>query len=325
MDTLWKSRKVMIVGAGAVGSTFAYALAQRGVADEICLTDLNRDFAAGQVLDLAHGLPFYPSVQIRLGEKSDYADAQVVVITAGAKQAPGESRLNLLQKNAAMVESIVDEIVSQKSQAVLVLATNPVDVLTYVALKRSGWPKGRVIGSGTVLDSARFRYLLSQHCKVDVSNVHAYILGEHGDSEVAAWSMTHVAGVPMDKYCPVCGNCRDWHGEREKIVREVRDSAYHIINYKGATYFGIGMSLTRIVGTILQDQNSVLTVSTLLTGEYGIRDVCLGIPAIVGQGGVKKIVQTELYPEEQSALEQSARTLKMSIASLYQVAGVEQG
>ncbi len=320
MDTLWKSRKVVIVGAGAVGSTFAYALAQRGVADEICLTDVNRDFAAGQVLDLAHGLPFYPSVQIRLGENSDYADAQVVVVTAGAKQSPGESRLNLLQKNAAMVESIVDEMIAQKSQAVLVLATNPVDVLTYVALKRSGWPKGRVLGSGTVLDSARFRYLISQHCNVDVTNVHAYILGEHGDSEVAAWSMTHVAGVSMEEYCPACGSCADWQVQRERIVKEVRDSAYHIINYKGATYFGIGMSLTRIVGTILQDQNSVLTVSTLLTGEYGLRDVCLGIPAIVGSSGVKRIVETKLSSDEQSALEASAQTLKKSIASLYRVA-----
>lgn len=324
MDTFWKSRKVVIVGAGAVGSTFAYALAQRGVADEICLTDINRDFAAGQVLDLAHGLPFYPSVQIRLGENSDYANAQVVVITAGAKQSPGESRLNLLQKNAAMVEAVVDEMAAQKSQAVLVLATNPVDVLTHVAMKRSGWPKGRVIGSGTVLDSARFRYLLSLHCKVDVGNVHAYILGEHGDSEVAAWSMTHVAGVSMDKYCPVCGNCKNWHGERDRIVQEVRDSAYHIISYKGATYFGIGMSLARIVGTILQDQNSVLTVSTYLDGEYGIGDVCLGIPAIVGQGGVKRIVEAPLYPEEQSALEASAKTLKQSIANLYRVADAEQ-
>jgi L-lactate dehydrogenase len=318
MDTLWKSRKVVIVGAGAVGSTFAYALAQKGTADEICLMDMNHDFATGQVLDLAHGLPFFPSVQIRVGENSDYADAQVIVVTAGAKQAPGESRLNLLQKNAAMVEAIVDEMVAQKSRAVLLLASNPVDVLTYVALKRSGWPKNRVIGSGTVLDSARFRYLLSQHCQVDVGNVHAYILGEHGDSEVAAWSMTHVAGVPMDKYCPVCGNCKNWHGERERIVREVKDSAYHIINYKGSTYFGIGMSLARIVGTILQDQDSVLTVSTYLDGEYGLRDVCLGIPAIVGQGGVKRIVQTELYPEEQSALEASARTLQERIASLKQ-------
>ena len=221
-----------------------------------------------------------------------------------------------MQKNAAIVEAIVDEIVAQKSQAVLLLASNPVDILTQVALKRSGWPKNRVIGSGTVLDSARFRYLISQHCKVDVGNVHAYILGEHGDSEVAAWSMTHVAGVAVDQYCPQCDNCRDWQSERERIVREVKKSAYHIINYKGATFYGIGMSLARIVGTILQDQNSVLTVSTYLEGEYGIQDVCLGIPCIVGQGGVKHIVQAELFPEEQSALERSAQTLKDGMASL---------
>ncbi len=318
MDTLWKSRKVVIVGAGAVGSTFAYALAQKGLADQICLLDANSDFAKGQALDLAHGLPFYPSVQIRVGTSFDYADAQVIVITAGAKQAPGESRLMLLQKNAAMVESIVDEIVAQKSQAVLLLASNPVDILTLVALKRSGWSKNRVIGSGTVLDSSRFRYLISHHCKVDVSNVHAYIIGEHGDSEVAAWSMTHVAGTSMDNYCPVCGNCKDWHGERENIVREVKESAYHIINYKGATYFGIGMSLARIVGTILQDQNSVLTVSTYLEGEYGLHDVCLSVPCIVGQGGVKRIVHTELFPDEQAALERSAQILKDGILNMKQ-------
>ena len=316
MDTLWKSRKVVVVGAGAVGSTFAYALAQKGLAEQICLIDANPDFAEGQALDLAHGLPFYPSVQIRTGDSRDYSDAQVIVITAGTKQTPGESRLNLLQRNAAIIEDIVDEIIAQKSQAVLIVASNPVDILTQVALKRSGWIKNRVIGSGTVLDSARFRYLISQHCNVDVSNVHAYILGEHGDSEVAAWSMTHVAGIPIDNYCPQCGNCRDWHGERDRIVREVKDSAYHIINYKGSTYFGIGMSLTRIVGTILQDQNSVLTVSTYLEGDYGLHNVCLSIPCVIGQGGVKRIVQTELYPEEQSALERSAQILKNGIASL---------
>jgi L-lactate dehydrogenase len=282
MDTLWKSRKVVVVGAGAVGSTFAYALAQKGLAEQICLIDANPDFAEGQALDLAHGLPFYPSVQIRTGDRSEYSDAQVIVITAGTIQTPGESRLNLLQRNAAIIEDIVDEIIAQKSQAVLIVASNPVDILTQVALKRSGWIKNRVIGSGTVLDSARFRYLISQHCNVDVSNVHAYILGEHGDSEVAAWSMTHVAGIPIDNYCPQCGNCRDWHGERDRIVREVKDSAYHIINYKGSTYFGIGMALTRIVGTILQDQNSVLTVSTYLEGDYGLHNVCLSIPCVIG-------------------------------------------
>ena len=316
MDTLWNSRKVVVVGAGAVGSTFAFALAQKGLADEICLMDANRDFAAGQALDLAHGLPYYPSVQIRAGEPRDYADAQVIVITAGAKQAPGESRLNLLQKNVAIMNAIVDDILVWNSQAVLLVATNPVDILTQVALKRSGWPKNRVIGSGTVLDSARFRYLLSQHCKVDVGNVHAYIIGEHGDSEVAAWSMTHVAGVSIDEYCPVCGGCQDWQAEREEIVRQVKDSAYHIINYKGSTYFGIAMSLTRIAGAILQDQNTVLTISTYLDGEYGLRDVCLGIPCLVGQGGVKRIVQAELRPEELLGLQKSAATLKEKIASL---------
>ncbi len=316
METFWRARKVVIVGAGAVGSTFAYALAQRGVADEICLLDANRDLAIGQALDLAHGMPFYPPVQIRVGEKEDYADAQVIVMTAGAKQAPGETRLALLQRNAAIVSSVVDDIVAQNSSAVLVIVTNPVDVLTYLALKRSGWPRGRILGSGTVLDSARFRYLLSRHCQVDVTNVHAYVLGEHGDSEVAAWSLTHIAGVPIDQYCPLCHRCPNWRIERERIVQAVRDSAYHIIDYKGATYFGIGMALVRIVSAILQDQNSVLTISTLLDGEYGLRDVCLGVPAIVGQGGIKSIVTAPLSPEEQKALERSAEILRQQITGL---------
>lgn len=316
METFWRARKVVIVGAGAVGSTFAYALAQRGVADEICLLDANRELAAGQALDLAHGMPFYPPLQIRAGEKEDYADAQVIVMTAGAKQAPGETRLALLQRNAAIVSAVVDDIVAQNSSAVLVIVTNPVDVLTYLALKRSGWPRARILGSGTVLDSARFRYLLSRHCQVDVTNVHAYVLGEHGDSEVAAWSLTHIAGVPMDQYCPLCHRCPNWRLERERIAQAVRDSAYHIIDYKGATYFGIGMALVRIVSAILQDQNSVLTISTLLDGEYGLHDVCLGVPAIVGQGGVKNIVTAPLAPEEQTALEHSAETLRQQILSL---------
>jgi L-lactate dehydrogenase len=261
-------------------------------------------------------LPYYPPVQISVGNKKDYANASVIVITAGAKQNPGETRLDLLQKNASMVEAIVDDIVTENSQAILVVATNPVDVLTYVALKRSGWPKGRVIGSGTVLDSARFRYLISQYCNVDVGNVHAYILGEHGDSELPAWSLTHVAGIPIDEYGPKYGS-GDWSAERERIVREVKESAYHIINYKGATYYAIGMALVRIVGAILQDQDSVLTVSTLLDGEYGIRDVCLGIPCVVGQRGVMKIVEAALSTEEEKALQRSAATLREALKNLH--------
>ena len=315
METMWKSRKVVIVGAGAVGSSFAYALAQKGLADEICLVDANNDLAAGQVLDLAHGLPYYPPVQISVGSKKDYADASVIVITAGAKQKPDESRLNLLQRNASIIKSIVDDIVSENSQGIIVLTSNPVDILTHVALKHSGWTKNRVIGSGTVLDSARFRYLISQYCNVDVGNVHAYILGEHGDSELPAWSMTNVAGVPVDEYAPKYGS-GDWHAERERIVRDVKESAYHIINYKGATYYAIGMALTRIVGAILQDQQSVLTISTLLDGEYGVKDVCLGVPCVIGQNGVVSIVEASLIRDEQKALEKSVSTLREALNNL---------
>jgi L-lactate dehydrogenase len=316
MEANWRSRKVVVVGAGAVGSTFAYALAQRGLTEEIVLIDANRDYAEAQALDLAHGLPYYPSVQIRVGQKWDYGDAQVIVITAGAKQAPGESRLALLKRNSGIIESIVDDIAGQNSQAVIVVTSNPVDILTYVALKRCGWPKGRVIGSGTVLDSARFRYLLSQHCRVDVGNVHAYFLGEHGDSEFPAWSMTHIAGVSIDDFCPICNKCNNWKTERERIVKTVKESAYHIINYKGATYFAIGMALVRIVGTILQDQRSVLPVSTLLEGEYGIKDICLGVPSVVGQGGVSQIVEAPLFSIEMEALKNSASLLEGALMEL---------
>jgi len=220
-----------------------------------------------------------------------------------------------LQRNASIIESIVDDIVSENSQAIIIITSNPVDILTYVALKRSNWTKNRVIGSGTVLDSARFRYLISQYCHVDVGNVHAYILGEHGDSELPAWSMTNVAGVPVDEYAPKNGN-GDWPTERERIMRDVKESAYHIINYKGATYYAIGMALTRIVGAILQDQQSVLTISTFLDGEYGVKDVCLGVPCVIGQDGVVSIVEASLMRDEQKALEKSANTLREALNNL---------
>ena len=312
----WKARKVVIVGAGAVGSTCAYALAQSGLADEIALLDSNRELVKGQVLDLAHSLPFFPTINIYEGNKNDFENANVIVITAGAKQRTGESRLDLLQRNAAIIETIVDEIVSQHSQAVIVIVSNPVDVLTYVAHKRSGWPKGRVIGSGTVLDSARFRYLLSQHCGIDVHNVHAYILGEHGDSELAAWSMTHIAGMPIDEYCPVCGKCSDWNEKRRDIEKAVRESAYHIINYKGATYFAIGLALVLITSAILLNQRSVLTVSTVLEGEYHLAGVSLGVPCIISQNGIERVLEVNLSAEELNALSKSASILNNAIASL---------
>jgi L-lactate dehydrogenase len=316
----WRARKVVIVGAGAVGSTFAYALAQSGLADEIAILDLNSDLAEGQVLDLAHGLPYYPSVQIHTGQPKDYVDAQVIVITAGAKQRPGESRLGLLQRNAAVVESIVDDIVAQDSTGVIIVVSNPVDVLTYVAFRRSGWNKSRVIGSGTVLDSARFRYLLSQHCEIDVRNVHAYILGEHGDSEFAAWSLSHIGGMPAEEHCTQCGQCSDPTAERAALVEQVRRSAYHIINYKGATYYAIGMALVRIVQAILRNQRSVLAVSSVLEGEYGLTGVCLGVPCVVAETGVDRIVEANLPPQEQQALSRSAAVIRTALDQLYRSA-----
>jgi L-lactate dehydrogenase len=299
-----------------VGSTFAYTLAQSGLADEIALRDAHHELALGQVLDLAHGQAFFPSVQIREAQDADYADAHLIVITAGAKQRPGESRLELLRRNATIIQSIMADIVRQNSPAVVVVVANPVDLLTYVAHQRAGWPRGRVLGSGTVLDSARFRHLLSQHCGVDVHNVHAYILGEHGDSEFAAWSMTNMAGMPIEQFCHLCLKCSDWKAARDRIVEEVRHSAYHIIDYKGATWFAVGLALTRIAAAILRNQNSVLSVSAVLEGEYGLSGVSLGVPCILSQRGVEKVMQVVLPPDEQGALVKSAAVLRAAIEQL---------
>jgi L-lactate dehydrogenase len=238
------------------------------------------------------------------------------VITAGAKQRPGESRLDLLQRNVKITYDIVDEIVLQKSSAVVLIVSNPVDILTYAAYKRSGWPRGRIIGSGTVLDSARFRYLLSQHCGVDVHNVHAYILGEHGDSEFAAWSMTNLAGLPIEQFCQLCSKCGDPHAARNEVAEDVKNSAYHIIDYKGSTWFGVGLALTRIAAAILRNQHGVLTVSAVLEGEFGLNGVSLGVPCILAQNGVERVLQVTLPPNEQSALVKSAAILRETIEQL---------
>lgn len=309
-------RKVVVIGAGSVGATYSYALAQSGLADEIVLTDKNEDLMKGQVLDLAHGQTFFPTVGIRSGTIEDCADAQVVVIAAGAAQKPGETRLQLIKKNAKITGSIAEEVAKSDCKGVMLVVTNPVDVLTYVALKRSGWEKGRVIGSGTVLDSSRFRHLLSKHCAVDVHNVHAYILGEHGDSEFAAWSMTNVAGINIDEYCPVCGKCSDWKKQRQLIEQQVRDSAYHIINYKGSTQFAVGLALVRITAAILRSQNSILSVSTLVESDFGIKDVCLSVPCVVSDSGVTRIIESPLTSIELASLSNSASILRKAIDSL---------
>ena len=304
-----KERKVVVIGAGFVGTTYVYALMHTGLAGKIVLIDLDKKRVQGEVMDLEHGLAFIPPVEIRPGDYSDCADADLIVVTAGAKQIPGQSRLELIRRNADIVKSICDEIKKYNSDAVLVMVTNPVDVLTQVALKQLGWPRERVVGSGTVLDSARFRSMLSRHCGVDTRNVHAYILGEHGDSEVAVWSMTHVAGVPMKDYCDICQGC-DTAKRHEDIVQRVRNSAYHIIDYKGSTYYAIGLSLTRISEAILRNEHSILTVSLLLQGEYDINDICLSVPCVVGKTGIERIITAELFENEQAALRTSAQTLR---------------
>jgi L-lactate dehydrogenase len=311
-----KHRKVVVVGAGSVGATYCYALAQSGLADEIVLIDRNEDLVNGQVLDLVHGQPFFPTVIIRSGTAEDFSDAQLVVITAGAAQKPGETRLQLLRKNSEIVGGIAEEVAGNGCRGVILVVTNPVDVLTWVALKRSGWERGRVIGSGTVLDSARFRHLLSNYCGIDVHNVHAYFLGEHGDSEFAVWSMTNVAGISIDEYCPVCGKCSDWKKQRQLIEQQVRDSAYHIINSKGSTYFAVGLALVKITASILRRQNSVLTVSAMLKGEFGIQDICLSVPCVLSDKGVDRILTSPLTSVEKESLARSADILKKAIDSL---------
>ena len=311
------SRKVVVVGAGAVGSAFAYALAQSGAAEEIVITDLNADLARGQALDLAHGAPFYPTVSIREEAAPEaFRNAAVVVVTAGKAQAgPGQSRLELLAVNAKIVTSVAEQVKATAPEAILLVVSNPVDILTHVAAARTAWPRGRILGSGTVLDSARFRYLLATHCGLSPQSVHASILGEHGDSEFAAWSLANVAGTPFADYCAACGRCVK-AAPRESIENEVRQSAYHIIGYKGSTSFGVGMAIRTIVAAILRNERRVLTVSACLAGEYGLRDVTLGVPCVIGANGIERILEANLTAAEATALRHSASVLQTTLAAL---------
>jgi len=302
-------RKVVIVGAGAVGSTCAFSLMRTGLADEIVLVDLDRRRAEGEVADMNHGLSFVPPVEIRAGDYTDCKKASIIVISAGAKQRPGQSRLDLVNQNVRICRSIVDRVVENSQDAIMIMVTNPVDVLTYFAIKRAGWPPGRIIGSGTVLDSARFRYLLSRLYQVDVRNVHAYVAGEHGDSEVALWSMTHIGGMSLEDYCKICGS-RIPPVNRDDILNQVRESAYHVIESKGATNYAVSLALERIIGAILRDENSILTVSSMIDGVYGIRNVCLSLPSLVNRKGVDHVMYATLDQAEVDALHKSAEALR---------------
>ena len=310
-------RKVVIVGAGMVGTTFAYTLMRSGLAGEIVLIDMNRERAEAEAMDMNHGLFFTPPVRLRAGDYDDCAGASVIVIAAGAKPKSGQSRLDVVHTNVRICQGIMDEIIRRTREAVIVMVTNPVDVLTYFALKHSGLPQSQVLGSGTVLDSARLRYLLSLHYHVDPRNVHAYIVGEHGDSEVALWSMTHIAGMPLQSYCELCKN-RVPGLDHDEVLRQVRESAYHVVESKGATYYAVSLALERIVSTILRDENSVLTVSTLIEDIYGIKDVCLSLPCVVNRNGVDHVVWADFSEEEGEGLRNSARVLRDVISRVEQ-------
>jgi L-lactate dehydrogenase len=307
-------RKVAIVGAGQVGATFAFALMISGLATRIVLIDLSPERAEGHVMDLNHGLSFVKPSTIYVGDYSDCKDANIVVVTAGAGQKPGETRLDLVRRNTDIFKDIVPKIVRYEPR-ILIIVSNPVDVLTYATLRLSEYPMSRVIGSGTVLDTARFRYLLGSHCGVDPRNVHAYIVGEHGDSEVAVWSQVNIGGVAFRRYCQVCEReCSE--GEREEVFNKVKNAAYEVIKKKGATNFAIGLALVRIVESILRDENSVLTVSTLVNDYYDISDVCLSIPAIVNRNGISKTLSIGLEESEVEKLQASANVLKEVINSI---------
>jgi len=308
------TRKVVVVGAGQVGATICFALMTSGLASTIVLIDIDADLAEGHAMDLNHGLSFAQPARIFAGNYSDCKGADIVIVTAGSAQKPGETRLDLVRKNTEIFKDIIPCIVAHKPGTLLIVS-NPVDILTYVALKVSNYPMNRVIGSGTTLDTARFRFLISRHCRVDPRNVHAYIIGEHGDSEVPVWSQANIAGLPLTDYIPACGG-KFSEEERNEIFRQVKNAAYEIINRKGHTNFAVSLAVVRIVSSILRDENSVLTVSTLVNNYYDISDVCLSIPAILNMNGLTKHIDIDLDEAESHMLQASADTLKGIIGKL---------
>jgi L-lactate dehydrogenase len=314
-DTNSLSRKVTVIGAGNVGATFAYALMLSGLCSEIVLIDANQQKAEGEAMDINHAVPLAHPTRIRAGSYPDCAGSAITVVTAGSAQKPGETRLDLVKRNAAIFKSIIPEVVANNPGGMLLIATNPVDILSHVSLKLSGLPDNKVMGSGTILDTARFRYLLSQHFNLDARSVHAYIIGEHGDSEVPVWSLANVAGIPIEDFCKSSG-CGCSQVARDEIFQQTRDAAYQIIERKGATFYAIGTGLVRIVESILRDQNTVLSVSTHIQGQYGIKDVFLSLPCVVNHNGIDRIIELPLNSVELSALQDSAHALQTVLSGL---------
>ncbi len=305
----YKGIKVAIIGTGYVGSTTAYTLMLGGHVSEILLIDIDTKKAEGEVMDLNHGMPFTRPLSIYSGDYSSCSDADIIIISAGANQKPGESRLDLVKKNTEIFRGIVQNITRYNTQCILLVVTNPVDILTYVTYRLSGFPQNKVIGSGTVLDTARFKYLLGRHAGIDSRNVHAYIIGEHGDTEVAAWSITNIAGIPMDEYCKRCQNCNDMF-YRHEVFNKVKNAAYEIIDKKGATYFAVALAVRRIVEAIVRDENSILTVSSFMNGQYGISDICLSLPSVVDRNGIERVLDISISEDEEELLKKSGDTLK---------------
>ena len=309
------NRKAAVIGCGFVGAASAFSLMQSGLFSELVLIDANRDKAEGEALDIAHGIPFAGQMKIYAGDYDDIMDAAVIIVTAGANQKPDETRLDLVHKNVGIFKSIIPEIAKRDYQGILLIVANPVDILTYTALKLSGLPENRVIGSGTVLDTARLKYQLGEHLSVDSRGVHAFIIGEHGDSEIAVFSSANVSGIPLNRFCEMRGHFEHEEATR-RIAEEVKNSAYEIIAKKHATYYGIAMSVKRICEAIVRNERSILPVSCLMHGEHGITDVVLSMPAIVGKDGIETQVPISLSREEEEKLIESADTLKKVIAGL---------
>ena len=301
--------KIAVVGAGFVGSTFAYTLMTRGIASEIILIDKDRNRAEGEAMDLNHGLSFVRPVKIWAGDYSDCKDADIIAISAGAAQKPDEKRLQLVQRNFEAFKEIVPAITRHNKNGILLIATNPVDIMTYATLKLSKFPSNRVIGSGTILDTSRLRYVLGEQLNIDPRNVHAYIIGEHGDSEVPVWSLANVAGTPLRQFC-LERSIKCDTGLLSSFFQRVKNAAYQIIERKGRTYYAIGLGLTRIVESILRDENAILTVSSLMQDYYGVSDICLSVPSVVNREGIKTTLKLPLDRSELASFRNSAATLK---------------
>lgn len=302
-------QKAAIIGCGFVGSTIAYSLMQKGTFSELILIDAVHKKAEGEAMDISHGLPFAHAMDIHAGTYEEIADAAVIIITAGANQKPGETRLDLVQKNAAIMKVIIKEIKRVNCEGILLIVSNPVDILTHVALKESGYSPKRVIGSGTVLDTARLKYLISEKLNIDSRNIHAFIVGEHGDSELAVWSCANIYGISLHRFGQLVGH-EAFEQELDAIYHAVRDSAYEIIERKGATYYGIGMAAARIAEAIVRDSHTVVPISVLLEGRYGLSELCMSIPTIIGKDGAEQVLEIAFSEEEKKKLEQSAYELK---------------